>query len=152
MDIENNVRLKVYVPGMESFASKAKTLSSEKLSNCNCDNFGCEFICNNYSYQLNAKPCLQKDERPFVSLFLKNVVDVNSKKRIAESLTETDLKFFCKYLSELYACEVYLERCSEIYGNFNVFNGGSDYDVVEEKWFTCIFEKGELVEVKSFTK
>lgn len=150
MDVENIVRLKVFVPDIEVFANHTK-LEPSKIGYSN-NLSSCEFVCDGRSYQVNVQFCTQKDGMSFAFLFLKNAVELSSKKYIAECLTETDLKNFCKYLSELYSGKVYLERCREAYGNFNVFNGGSDYDVIEEKWITCVYNKGVLVEEKSFTK
>lgn len=150
MDVENIVRLKVFVPDMETFVDHTKLEPVKIESSCNLSS--CEFVCDGRSYQVNVQFCTQKDGMSFAFLFLKNAVELSSKKYIAECLTETDLKNFCKYLSELYSGEVYLEHCREAYGNFNVFNGGSDYDVIEEKWITCVYNKGVLVEEKSFTK
>lgn len=35
-----------------------------------------------------------------------------------------------------------MEHEYSIYGNSNVFNGGSDYDVVEEHRFECTYDDG----------
>ena len=48
----------------------------------------------------------------------------------------------CKQLSEKFACTVSMRKGYEVYGNANVFNGGSDYEVIEEKWFTVEFDNG----------
>lgn len=63
-----------------------------------------------------------------------------------------DVADACKFLSETLKCRVMLGRSEEWYGNANVFNGGYDYDVIEEKWITCAYDKGNLVEEKSFSK
>ena len=48
----------------------------------------------------------------------------------------------CKQLSEKFACTVSMRKGYEIYGNANVFNGGSDYEVIEEKWYDVEFDNG----------
>ena len=71
-----------------------------------------------------------------------NVVNaVNS----AADLTEETLAAYCKSLSELNACKVYVWKDREEYGNANVFNGGSDYEVVNEICFLCIYDCGNEV-------
>lgn len=63
---------------------------------------------------------------------------------IAESqnIPEADVSAVCKLLSEKFACKVSMRKGYEVYGNANVFNGGSDYEVIEEKWFTVEFNNG----------
>ena len=63
---------------------------------------------------------------------------------IAESqnIPENDVSAVCKLLSEKFACKVSMRKGYEVYGNANVFNGGSDYEVIEEKWFTVEFDNG----------
>lgn len=34
---------------------------------------------------------------------------------------------------------------AETYGNANVFNGGSDYEIVNEEWFLCGFQNGAKI-------
>lgn len=153
MDIEYSVRMKIFVPNMETFLFRTRT-SSILRTTPEKNNFECEFVCSNCSFLVSATNCLQKENEGgdlYAGLYLKKVTEI-SLNRNAENVTEKDLKNFCKYLSELYACKVYLECCGEVYGNCNVFNGGSDYDVIEEEWFTCVYDKGELVEEKKFSK
>ncbi|SIO40253.1 hypothetical protein [Fibrobacter sp. UWB11] len=61
---------------------------------------------------------------------------------ICHNISEKDVSDVCKFLSEKYACKVSMRKGYEVYGNANVFNGGSDYEVIEEKWFKVQFENG----------
>ena len=60
----------------------------------------------------------------------------------AADLTEDVLAAYCKAESEKFQCKVYLWKDREEYGNANVFNGGSDYEVVNEICFLCIYDCG----------
>jgi hypothetical protein len=62
-----------------------------------------------------------------------------------ETLTEDILAAYCKSASEQNSCKVYLWKDREEYGNANVFNGGSDYEVVNEICFLCIYDCGNEV-------
>ena len=64
---------------------------------------------------------------------------------MAKDISEQDLSVICKALSEKFHCKVQMHRIHEVYGNSNVFNGGSDYDVVEEYRFECAFDDGRKV-------
>ena len=61
----------------------------------------------------------------------------------ATDLTEDMLVAYCKSLSAQYACKVYVWKDREEYGNANVFNGGSDYEVVNEICFLSICDCGK---------
>ena len=61
----------------------------------------------------------------------------------AADLTEDMLAAFCKAVSAQNACKVYLWKDREEYGNANVFNGGSDYEVVNEVCFLCVYDCGK---------
>lgn len=61
----------------------------------------------------------------------------------AADLTEDMLAAYCKAVSAQNACKVYLWKDREEYGNANVFNGGSDYEVVNEVCFLCIYDCGK---------
>ncbi len=61
---------------------------------------------------------------------------------ICQNIPEADVTEVCKILSEKFACTVSMRKGYEVYGNANVFNGGSDYEVIEEKWFTVEFDNG----------
>ena len=63
----------------------------------------------------------------------------------AADLTEDVLAAYCKAESEKFQCKVYLWNDREEYGNANVFNGGSDYEVVNEICFLCIYDCGNEV-------
>jgi len=59
-----------------------------------------------------------------------------------KDIPEADVAAVCKNLSKKFACTVSMRKGYEVYGNANVFNGGSDYEVIDEKWFTVEFENG----------
>ena len=61
----------------------------------------------------------------------------------AADLTEDMLAAYCKSLSAQNACKVYVWKDREEYGNANVFNGGSDYEVVNEICFLCVCDCGK---------
>jgi len=61
---------------------------------------------------------------------------------ISKNFPEADVTAVCKLLSEKFACAVSMRKGYEVYGNANVFNGGSDYEIIEEKWFTVEFDNG----------
>ena len=63
----------------------------------------------------------------------------------AADLTEDLLAAYCKSVSAQNACKVYVWKDREEYGNANVFNGGSDYEVVNEICFLCIYDCGNEV-------
>jgi len=63
----------------------------------------------------------------------------------AADLSEDVLSAYCKAVSAQNACKVYLWKDREEYGNANVFNGGSDYEVVNEVCFLCVYECGREV-------
>lgn len=64
---------------------------------------------------------------------------------VAADLTEEMLAAYCKAVSAQNSCKVYVWKDREEYGNANVFNGGSDYEVVNEICFLCIFDCGNEV-------
>ena len=61
----------------------------------------------------------------------------------AADLSEEALAAYCKAVSAQNACKVYLWKDREEYGNANVFNGGSDYEVVNEVCFLCVYDCGK---------
>ena len=63
----------------------------------------------------------------------------------AADLTEDMLAAYCKAVSVQNSCKVYVWKDREEYGNANVFNGGSDYEVVNEICFLCIYDCGNEV-------
>ena len=60
----------------------------------------------------------------------------------AADLSEDMLAAYCKLVSAQNACKVYVWMDREEYGNANVFNGGSDYEVVNEVCFLFIYDSG----------
>ena len=61
----------------------------------------------------------------------------------AADLSQETLAAYCKAVSEQNACKVYVWNDREEYGNANVFNGGSDYEVVNEVCFLCVYDCGK---------
>ena len=68
--------------------------------------------------------------------------DTSSDTSMSKNMPEDDVSAVCKLLSEKYACTVSMRKGYEVYGNANVFNGGSDYEIIEEKWFSVQFDNG----------
>lgn len=83
---------------------------------------------------------------------LKNVIVPETGLYAAEMLDAMRMRNVCLFLSQTFCGKASMEKCTEVYGNCNVFNGGSDYEVIEEKWMTCVCDNGVLVEEKNFTK
>ena len=83
-----------------------------------------------------------------ISVNLRGTTDSNSKgesisiQEICKNIPESTITEVCKQLSEKFACTVSMRKGYEVYGNANVFNGGSDYEIIEEKWFKVQFDKG----------
>ena len=65
--------------------------------------------------------------------------------RIAEHFSEKDLCALCCRLSQEFGARVRMEKLHEEYGLLNVFNGGSDYEVVTADRFTCECENGREI-------
>ena len=63
--------------------------------------------------------------------------------RVAEHLSKEDLRALCRQISQKFNAKVRLEKLHEEYGLLNVFNGGSDYEVVAADRFTCECENGQ---------
>ncbi|MBQ1824341.1 MAG: hypothetical protein II121_04295 [Fibrobacter sp.] len=59
------------------------------------------------------------------------------------AVTEDALAEYCRAVSEKSSCKVYIWMDREEYGNANVFNGGSDYEVVNEVCFLCVCDCGK---------
>ena len=66
-------------------------------------------------------------------------------RRVAGNISESDVLELCQNLSVEFQAKVRLCKLHEEYGLLNVFNGGSDYEVVASDRFTCEFEKGTLI-------
>ena len=83
-----------------------------------------------------------------ISVSLRGTTDSDSKsdscsiQEICKNIPESIITEVCKQLSEKFACTVSMRKGYEVYGNANVFNGGSDYEIIEEKWFTVEFDNG----------
>ena len=82
-----------------------------------------------------------------ISVSLRGTTDSNSKsesisiQEICKNIPASIVTEACKQLSEKFACTVSMRKGYEVYGNANVFNGGSEYEVIEKKWFTVEFDK-----------
>ena len=63
--------------------------------------------------------------------------------RIAERFSESVLRTLCCRLSQEFGARVRMEKLHEEYGLLNVFNGGSDYEVVSADRFVCEYECGK---------
>lgn len=73
-----------------------------------------------------------------------------AKETLEERVSENILVAYCKQLSLQFQCKVCLWKTKEEYGNLNVFNGGSDFDVINEECFLCIYENGiEILQEKT---
>lgn len=66
------------------------------------------------------------------------------KAKVAD-LSDEEVASICRELSLEFACRVRLSKLHEEYGLLNVFNGGSDYEVVASDQFTCECECGVLI-------
>ena len=64
---------------------------------------------------------------------------------LALSISDTELAGLCRELSRVFKARVCMERLHEEYGLLNVFNGGSDYEVVTADRFTCECENGREI-------
>lgn len=94
---------------------------------------------------LGAK--LQWVEQDFESLGLKfNSQDKSKFSMKSEDFDNQTLEQACMSLSVILQCKVALCKDHEIYGVANVFNGGSDYEVVDEDCFLWVYERGARLE------
>lgn len=91
-----------------------------------------EFAYKNYTFAI----------RPFKESLSIRLCDSSTDTSISKNISEEDVSTVCKLLSEKYACKVSMRKGYEVYGNANVFNGGSDYEIIEEKWFSVEFDNG----------
>ena len=66
-------------------------------------------------------------------------------KSMAVSISDDKISNCCANLSRRFACRVRMEKLHEEYGNANVFNGGSDYEVVCADRFACECLNGKEV-------
>lgn len=63
----------------------------------------------------------------------------------AVSISDDEIVGCCAELSRSFVCRVRMEKLHEEYGNANVFNGGSDYEVVCADRFVCECLNGKEV-------
>lgn len=156
MDVEYNVTGKIFVKNARNFLKGIKAAPFQLAgSSRNGEKLECEFKFEDFAYSLKfSQEALDGsvDAPLCVEVRLKNTIVTDKGVYAAEMMDEARLKNVCKFLSETFDGEVGMGKCSEVYGNCNVFNGGSDYDVIEERWFTCVYNKGNLVEEKHFSK
>ena len=73
---------------------------------------------------------------------------VPSDKDKVASLSDEDVMAVCREFSLKFQSRVRLCKLHEEYGLLNVFNGGSDYEVVASDCFTCEYDNGTLVSQK----
>jgi len=66
-------------------------------------------------------------------------------KSMAMSISDDKISTCCANLSRSFVCRVRMEKLHEEYGNANVFNGGSDYEVVSADRFVCECLNGKEV-------
>ena len=63
----------------------------------------------------------------------------------AVSISDDKISTCCAELSRRFACRVRMEKLHEEYGNANVFNGGSDYEVVCGDSLVCEYDNGREI-------
>ena len=63
---------------------------------------------------------------------------------IRETLPNYKIAQLCEAISEQFKCKVKIKTGAEYYENVNVYNGGSDYQVVNEEWYVIISDNGVL--------
>ena len=63
----------------------------------------------------------------------------------AVSISDDKISTCCAELSRRFACRVRMEKLHEEYGNANVFNGGSDYEVVCADSLVCEYDNGREI-------
>lgn len=66
-------------------------------------------------------------------------------KSMAVSISDDKISTCCADLSRRFACRVRMEKLHEEYGNANVFNGGSDYEVIRSDRLVCEYNNGERI-------
>lgn len=108
---------------MESIAAEACAVKKSEVDSIEFEGF-----------HFNIKPCAAHSSA--ISLSAPNS---------AQSVPEATLTRLCLHLSKRFDCKVYLCKGAETYGNANVFNGGSDYEIVSENWFLCICANGQEI-------
>lgn len=161
MDVEYNVIGKVFGAEPQKILERAKSAPFQSVDRAqfvgessNGKQLEVEFKFEDLNYLLRVPQAgfngnlgdLSADFR------LKNVIVPETGLCAAEMLDAVRMRNVCLFLSQAFDAKAQMEKCTEVYGNCNVFNGGSDYEVIEEKWMTCVCDKGVLVEEKTFTK
>ena len=63
----------------------------------------------------------------------------------AVSISDDEISTCCADLSRRFACRVRMEKLHEEYGNANMFNGGSDYEVVCADSLVCEYDNGREI-------
>ena len=66
-------------------------------------------------------------------------------KSMAVSISDDKISTCCADQSRRFACRVSMEKLHEEYGNANVFNGGSDYEVVCADSLVCEYDNGREI-------
>ena len=61
------------------------------------------------------------------------------------SISDDKISTCCAEQSRRFACRVRMEKLHEEYGNANVFNGGSDYEVVCADSLVCEYDNGREI-------
>ncbi len=86
-------------------------------------------------------------EQDFESIGLKfNSKDSSKFSMKSENIGNETLEQACMNLSVILNCKVALCKDHEVYGVANVFNGGSDYEVVDEDCYLWIYDRGTRLE------
>ena len=67
-------------------------------------------------------------------------------RRCAATISRDEVSEVCRELSRMFRAQVRMEKLHEEYGVANVFNGGSDYEVVSADRLVCVYCNGEKVE------
>lgn len=109
-----------------------------------------EFVCvkpifnfKNFEVKIRVVQSLEDSSKaPTVLITFPNIED-------RKNVSTNEISELCKELSKAYACKVFMYKDHEVYGNANVYNGGSDYEVVNEECFLSVCENG--VEIFSKT-
>lgn len=104
------------------------------------------FCFQNISFVLKVVPCqLDNKGNPEKALIMLAPNDKASftAEDICNQLTNDELEKLSKTLSERFCCQVYVSKSVEHYGVANVFNGGSDYEVVNEDWDLFVYQNGQ---------
>jgi len=96
---------------------------------------------------IDLSEMLQRIEQDFENIGIKfNPEDAAKFTLKSEDLDNTELEQACLNLSVILQCKVAICKDHEVYGVANVFNGGSDYEVVDEDCYLWIYERGTRIE------